>query len=64
MTLKVVIKQQKDIEERKLTDVKFYTIDKQHVDIVYNDSRNHRFKLGTVLEILELPWFQKSKYKI
>ena len=55
MTLKVVIKQQKDIEERKLTDVKFYTIDKQHVDIVYNDSRNHRFKLGTVLEILELP---------
>ena len=53
MTLTIVIKQSKDIEIRKLKEVKFHHFDKYGLQIKMISGRNHFYKSSTVLEIRE-----------
>ena len=54
MTLKLIVKQHKDIEYRVLYNVKFHHIDKLYLVISYTNNRIHKVRLATVLEIEEL----------
>lgn len=53
-TLRIEVKQNKDIIEYLEHNVKFYSFDKHYLAIVFEDSRRAYYRLSTVLSVKEV----------
>jgi len=54
MTIKITVKQSKDVETHTRANVKFYSFDKQYLAIIYNNRSHGYYRLSTVLAIEEV----------